>query len=147
MSASRTATTLFCDDIRHEVGNKYSLIGCYGSELLVEKLPLVLPKLCAHVRIITPIDKSFTNLKIRAYLNEDTIAEMNYSPEDIRKPESSLVENSIRAELNIMMVFSPLPITELSKLRIEAEADDDVLRGGILIIRENSSENNSSSVE
>ena len=37
---------IICDDIRQEVGNKFSLIGIYLKEIIVSKFPITLPKLC-----------------------------------------------------------------------------------------------------
>ena len=140
MKASRIVLSQFCDDIRQEVGNKYSLMGCYGNELIVEKLPVLLPKLCVQVRVITPIDKPFYKLIIRAKMNSDIIAEMNVISGDITTPPiPSGIDKPVRTELSVMMTFSPLQIAEPSKLRIEAEADDEILRGGILLFKESES--------
>ncbi len=144
MNVSRTVISQFCDDIRHEVGNKYSLMGCYGNELLVKSLPVLLPKLCVQVHVITPIDKPFSKLIIRALMNDEIIAEMNVVSDEIVPQVSSGIDNPVRAELSVVMTFSPLPITEPSKLRIEAEADDEILRGGILLFRESSPNNHAS---
>jgi len=141
VNVSRIVISQFCDDIRQESGNKYSLMGCYGNELLVEKLPVLLPKLCVQVRAITPIDKPFSKLAIRAVMNDDIIAEMNVLSGELKITAPSGIDNPIRTELSVMMTFSPLPITEPSKLRIEAEADDEILRGGVLLFRESSPSN------
>lgn len=47
-------SVLFCDDIRHEVSGKISLIGVYGSHLIVNEFPAVLTKLCVHMTITIP---------------------------------------------------------------------------------------------
>lgn len=36
---------IFCDDIRHEVTGKFTLVGCYSDHLLVAEVPTALPKL------------------------------------------------------------------------------------------------------
>ena len=38
--------TLIADDIREEKGNKISLIGIYGDDIICESLPAMLSKLC-----------------------------------------------------------------------------------------------------
>ncbi len=134
MAVPRIIVTQFCDDIRHEEGNKYSLMGCYSNELIVNKLPVVLPKLCAHLRAITPIDSPFSKLIIRAKINDDIIAEINVPVSEVDIP--SLIDNPIRVEHTVMMAFSPLSITEPCKLHIEAETEDDTLRGGFLLFKE-----------
>lgn len=141
MNVSRIVISQFCDDIRHESGNKYSLMGCYGNELLVEKLPALLPKLCVQVRAITPIDKPFSKLVIRAVMNDDIIAEMDVDLSGVKTTTPSGIDTPIRTELSVMMTFAPLPIAEPSRLRIEAEADNEILRGGILLFRESSLSN------
>ncbi|MGA2554637.1 MAG: hypothetical protein ABSF20_07630 [Smithella sp.] len=40
---------IICDDIRHEVGNKISLIGIYNESITVQTIPFILPKLCFHL--------------------------------------------------------------------------------------------------
>lgn len=141
MNVSRIITSQFCDDIRHETGNKYSLMGCYGNQLLVEKLPALLPKLCVQVRAITPIDKPFSKLVIRAIMNDDIIAEMNVPSDELKITIQASIDDPIRTELSLMMTFAPLPIAEPSKLRIEAEVDGEILRGGILLFRESKPNN------
>lgn len=43
--------TLIADDVRNEKGNKISLMGVYGDEIVVESLPAALTKLCFFTRI------------------------------------------------------------------------------------------------
>lgn len=45
---------LFCDDVRNEVGNKLSLMGVYGQDLLLREFPTTLPKLCAVMLLDLP---------------------------------------------------------------------------------------------
>jgi hypothetical protein len=40
---------IICDDIRHEIGDKFSLIGVYGSDLQVAQLPFLFPKLSVAI--------------------------------------------------------------------------------------------------
>lgn len=47
-------SVLFCDDIRHEVGGKISLMGIYGTHLLLPALPSNLSKLSVHFSIEIP---------------------------------------------------------------------------------------------
>ena len=46
MTENRTVIAQFCDDFRQEIGNKFSLMGCYGTDLYVPQFPITLPKLC-----------------------------------------------------------------------------------------------------
>lgn len=43
---------VLCDDIREEKGNKFSLMGIYASSIVVDRTPVILPKLCLFVMLI-----------------------------------------------------------------------------------------------
>lgn len=128
----------FCDDIRQEVGNKYSLMGCYGQEIVIEKLPAALPKLCAQLKVVTPLDRPFKKLVFRAFLNDDLLAEIEMPPDQLEKAASEVVltEDSFRLTFMAVMGFSPLMVPGPSKLRIEADTEDGVLKGGSIRLRE-----------
>lgn len=138
MDKSRIVIAQFCDDIRREVGNKYSLMGCYGDEMVIDKLPVVLPKLCVQVQVLTSVDQPFTKLLIRAVLNGEHVAEIEVHPQGI--PQSYLdraaISDARRLGVVAMIVISPLPISEPCQLKIEAETEDGMLRGSALSIRE-----------
>jgi len=138
MNAGRIVVIQFCDDVRYEVGNKYSLIGCYSDELIVDKLPALLPKLCVQIRAFTPIEKGFSKLALRAYLGDDMIAEANIKFDKV-SPDNAPAD-ATRMGIMTFMFFSPLGITEPCVLRIEAETEEGVLTGGKLRIRERAAE-------
>ena len=47
---------IFCDDIRFEQQNKFSLIGCYGADLIVSATPpFAIPKLGVLVKATLPL--------------------------------------------------------------------------------------------
>ncbi len=135
MIKSRFVIATFCDDVRQEVGNKVSLIGCYGSDLIVEGFPAVLPKLFIYVQAVTPLDTMFSNLKLRTDLNGDTIAELNVPCDLLNKPRDEAKNFKALA----IMSFSPLVITEPSTLKVIAETEDGDFYGGSLWIRERDS--------
>lgn len=138
MNAGRIVITQFCDDVRYEVGNKYSLIGCYSDELIVDKLPALLPKLGVQIRAFTPIDKVFSQLALRAFLGDDMIAEANI--EFDKASPNDAPADATRMGIMTFMFFSPLGITEPCTLRIEAETEEGTLIGGKLRIRERGSQ-------
>lgn len=133
----RLVLASFCDDIRQEIGNKFSFVGCYQDVMVVQQFPAQLPKLCAHVTVLTPTSKPFERLVIRTKLNEDVVAELEM-------PVSSLVESFNakaaitelgRLSIRAMIVLSPVIVTEPCKLRIEAETEDGIIPGSYLTIR------------
>jgi len=57
MPAQRIAHAVFCDDIRMELGGKYSLMGIYPRVLVLPvRPPVVLPKLGVVVWLVCDID-------------------------------------------------------------------------------------------
>jgi hypothetical protein len=137
MSHDRYIVTQFCDDIRMEVGNKYSLIGCYGDELIVENIPGTLPKFCVQTRAITPTGRLFSKLVFRAYLNDEMLGELVLSETQLAEGRAMLASRpgSERLSIMAMMVFSPLNIAAPGQMRIEAETDDGTLSGNRIFIR------------
>jgi len=138
MNDNRIVTAEFCDDIRHELGYKYSLMGCYSGELIADSIPCMLPKLCAAITVITPIEDPFKKLIIRAFLGESLIAENEIPEENLVK--MSVIDSEKSAEftkllMKVQMFFTPLAIQENSVLRIEAETECGNLNGPKLIIR------------
>lgn len=49
----RRIELVYCDDIRQELGSKFSYMGVYGSDLVLQSLPATLPKLCIAVKLVT----------------------------------------------------------------------------------------------
>ncbi len=56
---------VFCDDIRTEIGNKPSLMGVYPAEMLVERFPATLPRFCAWVNLVTPVEDAPEQIRVR----------------------------------------------------------------------------------
>ena len=138
MTLTRFAVATFCDDVRQEVGNKYSLMGCYGDELVVEALPVALPKVCAHVRASTTLDQLFAALTCRAKLNGEVISELTIQPDQLLSGQRIAVARSQSDRVVVVLVlqFAPFGITEPSNLRIEVETESEILHGGTLQLRQ-----------
>lgn len=52
MKTAKQINSILCDDIREEKGNKLSLMGMYGGDVIVNDFPSILPKLCLFVQLI-----------------------------------------------------------------------------------------------
>lgn len=130
MTDSRFAITQFCDDIRQEVGNKVSLMGCYSGELLVEQFPVVLPKLCAQIKVVTPRSEPFERLVLRAYLNDDLLGEVELPVEQANKALRSIDPAAKRMTFGAVMTFAPFVIEKEGSIHIEAESEEGTLKAG-----------------
>lgn len=88
---ARTFQTIWCDDVRMEVGNKMSLMGVYSSELLVPTFPFVLQKLCLSCKVRTMIKKPFKQLKIVVTKNGEVMAELDMT-ETLSEQENVIIQ-------------------------------------------------------
>jgi hypothetical protein len=113
---------MFCDDIRRELGNKMTLVGCYGSDLVLDELPVALPRLCVMARVITPVGDPVQKLVVRVRKGDAVIGELGVSEEQIAnnpKPQPTtrwLVHTAV-------FEFSPLFIETECKIGVEAETE------------------------
>lgn len=141
MSSERYVWTVFCDDVRQEVGNKVSFIGIYQDSLLVPKLPTVLPKLCLVVQAVTSIDRPFKSLTIRVLRNEEVLHQFEMD-EDKLSIDQSRIESAhkdendeqLRFRFVSVLAIAPFPIREKAKLRVRVITESEELRGGTLLL-------------
>jgi hypothetical protein len=145
---NRYGYSIFCDDIRNEAGGKLSFIGCYNGIILISgQFPLVLPKLCVHVHILSPASQPFSSIAVRCYLPGD---DKPFFEEPIETPErqdqTELVVNlktDTSAPLFIVaatsLIFAPLELRNSGLMRVRAVIDaDQELRLGSLRIEHTS---------
>lgn len=128
----RQIVAQYCDDVRQEVGNKYSLMGCYGAELFVPSFPVVLPKLCAQVKVLTSSDQPFERVTMRAYLNAELIAELEFPSDQLQnRPANFEPISEVRRIVALgVLAFAPLQIQEPNTtLRVDAETETGTIRG------------------
>jgi len=67
MDIAKKHHIILCDDVRHETGNKLSLMGIYGRELVVSAIPAMMPHLCLVV-MLEDIVRPFKEIKAKVML-------------------------------------------------------------------------------
>lgn len=139
----RYMDVLYCDDIRREEGQKLSLMGVYGSELIAPSFPLKLPKFCLVIRLVLPPGEDVEDLRIVIHKGDEEIASMHPDPELMAKVDD--VANSgqgrksapIPADeapvrmttIQVHAVFSPFLVEEETTIRVRAYGCGEVVRG------------------
>jgi hypothetical protein len=108
---------IICDDIRHEMGDKFSLIGIYGSDVYVAQIPFLFPKLCAVI----------------AYRNMQSGDRFSIS---LRNPSDQVLGQTIRGtapkevdssgRFLIFSVFPPLEVQEPGLYKLVISINEDV---------------------
>lgn len=138
----RTFCVNYCDDIRHEVGGKTSVIGIYGDSLLVPEIPTIIPKLCIFCQVYSELSKAFdTELEFRVLLDDETITNW------ISTPEKKVVRPKQFQKIVAQFVISPFLIEKESILRVRAYYKDSEYKAAGLKIKANKKEINSETSE
>ena len=128
---ARTLQTIWCDDVRMEVGNKMSLMGIYSAELLVPTFPFVLQKLCLSCKISADIKKPFKQLKIVVSKNEEVIAEidMTESLSHQDNAHSHIKDGAKFIAVQSFFVLGQMTIDKPVTFRAKAISDTGVIKG------------------
>ena len=139
-SHGRVATTIFCDDIRLELGNKLSLMGVYQGQLVVPSAPLLLPKLCIYLTISGPAETPFRSLKIRFLKDQELIYEQPIDASALPEVQTPVREMESDPSNHLQtfvttLVMSPFVIDKPFILRVRVDADGDEMKApGLMIV-------------
>lgn len=135
----------FCDDIRHEVTGKMTLVGVYGGQMIVGgTLPITLPQICAVItfRFLPPSEPIKPVIKIFMSGQDDPLfmMETDITPAQ----EATAVAEGARSEDDpdrvsfAQIVITPqiqgLVITEAGTLKVRVYIGEDEIRLGTLLI-------------
>lgn len=135
-TSERMLTVIYCDDIRHEIGNKISFMGCYQGELFVPTMPMVLSKLCLFISVLTPKGRPFKSLTLRAMQDETIeLARSEIPPEGVANLPDVEDDTATRRAINTAMVFSHFVIEKPTVLRVLAQTDEGEIIGPRLHIK------------
>jgi hypothetical protein len=137
--------SIFCDDIRQEIGGKITLVGVYNVAILaMDGFPLVIPKLCFSTRYREPLlMERASELIFKLIVNdgpedrvvfEHIVSVSTIKPYDIMA-ESEETDPTSFWEFIINGMVSPLIIKDTSKIRMRAYRDGEEQRLGALLIR------------
>ncbi|MEX0899795.1 MAG: hypothetical protein WD081_03795 [Gammaproteobacteria bacterium] len=135
--------TLFCDDIRHEVGGKVAMSGIYGESMLLPQFPAVLPKLGVFLILQCPASEPFNDVTIRVLLDNEAILEgeinVSQSKSTGGQADEDSTEDSPLADrvhrVKTLMVVSPFKIEKPCTLRVRAITPNGELKCGSLPIK------------
>jgi hypothetical protein len=134
--SDRVLTAMFCDDIRQEVGNKMSFMGCYQSELCVPTAPMTLPKLCIYLTLMTPTARPLHSLCFKVLLDDDRELARVQIPNDAFSHALVIHEgNATRTCVSAAVVFSPFTIEKSGVVRVLADTDEGEVVGPRLLLK------------
>ncbi|MFM9862463.1 MAG: DUF6941 family protein [Micropepsaceae bacterium] len=130
-------TTIFCDDIREEVGGKHTFVGCYPGFLVVPRFPVALPKLCLAITYLEPIHFTHEKITVRVYAPADdkAIYHTEFLTDVGRMPEFPLKqdEQPVIRGMTVFVVFPNLEVASPGLLKVRAERVGKITRLGALV--------------
>lgn len=133
----RHLEVVYCDDLRSEVGNKMSAMGIYAGELIVDKLPAVLPKICVMATAVTPSADPFKKLIFKVSLNDTVLLESSdFGDSSKLGPVDSDSEEPKYTIARAIFQLNGLSVEPGQRLRISAETETEIMRASALRILE-----------
>lgn len=132
----RNLTAIFCDDIRHEMGNKLSFMGCYQRDLFVATAPVALAKLCVFATASTPQKNPFKALTLRIVQDDDIeLARLEIPSEELQQAAQTVDPTATRKNISTAIMFSPLFVEKPTSLRLMATTEEGEMVGPRLLIK------------
>jgi hypothetical protein len=140
--------TVFCDDIRQEIGGKFSYIGVYSGFMFVNgSFPITLPKLCLAITFLQRREILDANIGLRIYLPGETDDDAPSIQADLQEQKEGIVAEQTAAEvaglpkpdisfvaMHAKMLFSPVVITQAGDIRVRAVRKGELIRlGGLRV--------------
>jgi len=137
MSSNAFMTTIFCDDVRNEVGNKLSFIGTYGANIMLAALPATLPRLCAVMSLYLPTETKAELITFALYRDDEVIAQADTSLSALReiKPAPDDGEER-RLTIQFIAQVSPLQLAGPCRLKARAVIDGEMIKGGSVSVEQ-----------
>jgi hypothetical protein len=132
MTAPRTVIAQFCDDVRQEIGNKFSLMGCYGTDLYVPTFPITLPKLCVFVHVRTAREHPFERLTLRLVRGSELLSELVANPEKLNAGDTP--EWARWLSMTGILAVTPFHAPGPCRLQVLAETESETLESGQFLI-------------
>lgn len=133
----RQLQTIFCDDVRQEIGGKLTYVGAYSGSMLVSTFPAVLPKFCVGITTVLDRVPDEHDIVIRVLRDQEIIAERVLSRNELPDAGQARAvpgDNDVAHAINSLLVFMPFEIEAPCTLRVRAIIGNEELRGGGLRI-------------
>jgi hypothetical protein len=136
--------SLFCDDIRAEVGGKISVMGIYQNDMIFpQDPPFNLPKFAILVKYFELPDAFHEDITVNVYLPGDqkdsptvTLPVPRKTLQTGEPPPYELEEGQERVfNLTLPIAFSPLLVGKEGFIKVRATCGDVVTNLGSLMLR------------
>jgi hypothetical protein len=144
--------SLFCDDIRGEIGGKLSVMGIYQSDMIfppTQTFPFNMPKFCVLIKYYENLNTFTDDIAIRVFLPGDAsdspTVVLPFPRASLGQPDFSyaLEEDQERIfNLSFPLVLSPCLIKQEGFIKVRAICGTTTTRLGSLRIRKAQADEN-----
>jgi hypothetical protein len=118
-------SAIFCEDIRHEVGDKRSFIGVHNVRSKLAHFPFLFPKFCVVIYAHSSKAESPKKVSALLRLGDQVIAEMPEADYSAKMRAASAISDGDHSLLSLEMVMSPFVIESPSDMSIELNLDGE----------------------
>jgi hypothetical protein len=127
--------TIYCDDIRQEIGGKLTYVGVYSGSLLTAAFPVALPKFCVAVTVVVDSFDPLEPLKLRILKDDEVLAEREFAASELLELAPSAESAAADAAgdrvqiVNSFFMFTPFQVDTPCVLRVRVMLGNEELRG------------------
>lgn len=129
-SKNRSLNTIFCDDIRMEIGNKVSYMGVYrGTYEVNGPVPIVVPRIYAAIEVKTPIDNPFKRIHAKLYQDDRLVSEIKVDEDVIANfTPGSFDEDDTTIMIGLALPLQPFIIEKSCNLNVIVDTESEELK-------------------
>jgi hypothetical protein len=136
--------SIFCDDLRPEIGGKISIMGIYQSDMiLLTPPPFTLQKVCIFVKYCELLGAVTDELSLKVYMPGDqkhnptvNMPVIRAQPDPGQAPVDFEEDQQRVLVIIIPLTFSPIVIAKEGFIKVRMSAGDSVTKLGSLRLRQ-----------
>lgn len=134
-------TTIFCEDIRDEIGGKKTYVGVFGTDLIIKgALPAIIPQFALAITLLEPIPSATGPLNLKIYLpgaaGDEVAMDIDLPVErSTAKSDQDIDPTAEFVGALLSFKISPLVITNEGYIRVRAYKEGREIRLGSLKVK------------
>jgi hypothetical protein len=134
--------TLYCDDVRHEVGGKMTFVGAYQGQMVAEQPgELMLPKLCIVLTAQTPHSQPFQRLNVKLFRDDEVLQEMELPIQTLHLKDVANGRPLNFDVMGVIMTLHGLKFEKDSTLRVRVQTESEELSAmGLQVVLKDTSQ-------
>ncbi|WP_440480727.1 DUF6941 family protein [Pseudomonas qingdaonensis] len=125
---SRYAHATYCDDIRQEVGGKFTLVGVYAGQVLVPEIPCNLAKFCLALYVSATRAEPVKSITVTGVFAGREVLRMELGEaqiEQIMAPSIAAKPDGKRMTLVLIGLMSPFEVSQPGRFSLSVIADGE----------------------